>query len=174
MAIAVVNPKTFTQINNALDSLRQVLEVQPNTRTPFFAFLRWYVPVAERARGGVLSVKEAAAFLRNGGVVAIRQMMTSIRILQAKLRQRQDQAFETRNTAQILSERQNLQLVRNLENDVLGCSSGVMGELQSGLLALVQTVNRTSNSQEITQGMRELESELQAECLQIRVERLRQ
>ena len=174
MAVAVVDPKIFKQVNDALDSLRQVLEVQESTKVPFWSFLRWYLPVAEKARQGVLSVREAAIFLRNGGVVAIRQMLKAVQLLQAKLRQRQDQAFDTRNTKQILEQKQNLQLVRNLENDVLGCSTGPMNSLQAGLLALIQTINRTSGVRDVTSGMRELESELQTECLEIRTERLRQ
>jgi hypothetical protein len=173
MATAVVNPKIFNDINGALDSLRQLLEVQQTTKVPFYAFLRWYVPVAEQARTGVMPVRAAAIYLQSGGILAIRQMLASIGMLQTRLRRQYDIGFEQRNTAQILEQRQNLRLVRNLEDSVLGCSSGAMGQLQYGLLALIQTVIRTANPRDVSQGIRDLESELATTCLNIRSEKLR-
>ena len=175
MAVAVINPAAFTKINNGLDDLRPLLETSSTTKNLFYAFLNWYLPIAEQAKSRPLSVKDAASWIRNGGVLAIRQLQQSITGLRKQLDRRLDQAMtqytRTRDMSPVRSEQENINIVRQLENNILGCQSSVQ-QLQEGLLYIVKTVNRTSPSTMVTQGMRDIAQELEDYCLKWRRDKL--
>lgn len=177
MPVAVLAPSALNKVNSALDALRSLLEVSPTTKKLFFSFLGWYLPVAEKKQP--IPVRDAGIWIRNGGVVAIRQLRQAIDLLQKQLDQRVEKAMfrytETHDVKSVRSEQENVALVQRLEDKVLGCSSPASSttQLQEGLLYIVKTVNRTLPTNFVTEGMRALQDELENECLQIRYAELK-
>jgi hypothetical protein len=175
MAVAAINPAAFNKVNDGLDDLRPLMEVSSSTKGLFYSFLTWYLPMAEKAKKNPISVKDAATWIRTGGVAAIKQLQQAIGLLRKQLDQRLDQAMtqytRTKDISQVRSQQENISIVRNLEDDILGCQSNVK-RLQEGLLYIVTTVNRTSPSSSVTQGMRDIAVQLEEQCLRLRRDRL--